>query len=542
MHLLHTRDLRLRYVITSRIVRYVILSHTWGDEEVSFQDIQRTECNQLKGYAKIEKCCEKAASMGYDYAWIDTCCIDKSSSAELSEAINSMYGWYRDAVECFVYLSDVVLGPRGTLEEQNFRHSRWFRRGWTLQELLAPRAVSFYDAKWEPMGRRIDLVDQISLATGIDKGYLENPQSIRQASVAARMSWAAYRQTTRLEDEAYCLMGLFDVSMPLLYGEGRRAFLRLQHEIARETDDESLFAWHTPLLQSGIFAPYPKAFAGSGDIVPRPLTTMIHRPPYAITNRGLAVEVDFWEVSSEHLPGFRWYRESELSDEFALFPLSCIRRGTNKAISILVKRYHAGDSFVRYFPCEDMHDEYYRKSLGCQHRTINIRGPLDDLLPRRERWPSTVSLPQSFEVWYVTPPGLVAESYDPLLRFGDGPGFAVLTLQRTSKSTLILVLKHVETLTSFRRNPSQNSFGPPPARDYTVTLHYAGKSTTVTATMNACREQSKFLRPVVENDEDQSIRTSDGSVITLKKQHGKGESTCNWLLTEQFADMYPANP
>ena len=251
MHLLHTESLTLRQVITSQIVPYAILSHTWGDGEVSFNQIQKTEREQLKGYDKIVKCCSEAASKGYEYVWIDTCCIDKSSSAELSEAINSMYSWYQDAAECFVYLSDFTADYDDKVKDRAFRHSRWFSRGWTLQELLAPRVVHFYDTNWTSIGTKTTLLPQLSMATGIDEKYLENPQAIHEASVAARMSWAAYRQTTRLEDEAYCLMGLFDVNMSLRYGEGRKAFIRLQHEIVRETDDDSLFAWHTPLLQAG---------------------------------------------------------------------------------------------------------------------------------------------------------------------------------------------------------------------------------------------------------------------------------------------------
>ncbi|KAL8741570.1 MAG: hypothetical protein Q9184_008371, partial [Pyrenodesmia sp. 2 TL-2023] len=266
MWLLDTSTLKLQNFITSDIPRYAILSHTWDIEEVSFQDIERPESKTLKGYKKIERCCALACSSGYGYVWIDTCCIDKKSSAELSEAINSMYEWYAKSSVCYVYLSDFDVPMWDESNEsavmEQFRGSRWFRRGWTLQELLAAKYMGFYTSKWECIGDKPTLLLQLSLATGIPPRFIEDGELIDEASVAARMSWASHRETTRLEDEAYSLMGIFNVNMPLLYGEGRKAFTRLQHEIARSLDDESLFAWSTEDLQSGIFAPNTHAFAG----------------------------------------------------------------------------------------------------------------------------------------------------------------------------------------------------------------------------------------------------------------------------------------
>lgn len=246
MHLLDTRSLELRHYVTREAViePYAILSHTWGDDEVSFQQIQKLESKQSKGYKQIVECCTEAASEGYQYVWIDTCCIDKTSSAELSEAVNTMYNWYRNADLCLVFLSDMTIDHDETIKDGRFRQSRWFRRGWTLQELLASDNLIFYDADWKRIGSKRELLSQIFFATGIDRMYLDRSKPPWEASVATRMSWAAYRRTTRPEDEAYCLMGLFDVNMPMLYGEGRKAFVRLHHEIARATDDESLFAWH----------------------------------------------------------------------------------------------------------------------------------------------------------------------------------------------------------------------------------------------------------------------------------------------------------
>lgn len=171
--------------------------------------------------------------------------IDKTSSAELSEAINSMYQWYKNANICYAYLEDI------TDQDQLFHsdrsiESRWFQRGWTLQELIAPRVVEFYTASWAEIGTKSSLRKKISHETGIDIRILDG-QDPSICNVAERMSWAAFRQTTRIEDAAYCLLGLFQVSMPLLYGEGKGAFIRLQQEILRTTDDYSLLARHACL-------------------------------------------------------------------------------------------------------------------------------------------------------------------------------------------------------------------------------------------------------------------------------------------------------
>lgn len=205
--------------------------------------------------AKVQDACAVARADGFRYIWIDSCCIDKTSSAELSEAINSMYMWYRNAVVCYAWLADVPC-----LSDENdphapdslFRNSKWFTRGWTLQELIAPPTVVFLSALWNPIGTRASLGDTIHEITNINvrilKGDPEKP--IASVSVAERMSWAARRKTTRIEDEAYALMGLFDVSFAIVYGEGRRAFVRLQEAILRQSPDSSLLAWGRPHLQT----------------------------------------------------------------------------------------------------------------------------------------------------------------------------------------------------------------------------------------------------------------------------------------------------
>lgn len=212
----------------------------------------------MPGYAKIDACCAQARSDGWEYAWIDSCCIDKSSSAELSEAINSMFKWYENAEIGYAYLSDVDAEDEIPKQLEN---SAWFTRGWTLQELLAPGTLVFFDRYWVEIGTKSSLEDHVSKITGIRELW-----NFRSCCIAEKMSWAAGRTTTRVEDEAYCLMGLFDVNMPLLYGEGREAFQRLQQEILKSSDDESLFAWYWGRDGDSILASSPKSFRKSSAI------------------------------------------------------------------------------------------------------------------------------------------------------------------------------------------------------------------------------------------------------------------------------------
>ncbi|KAI0502834.1 heterokaryon incompatibility protein-domain-containing protein [Xylaria bambusicola] len=221
---------------------YAILSHTWGDEEVSFREWQyepMRDIEKKEGFRKIDFCCKQAADDGLEWVWIDTCCIDKSSSAELSEAINSMFQWYKSAAICYAFLYDVS----NTDSEFDLTNTRWVNRGWTLQELIAPREVIFYSKDWQALGTRSKLSGHIAKVTRINEPFLTG-RSLDEASIAQRMSWAAKRTTSREEDEAYCLLGIFNVNMPLIYGEGPKAFRRLQEAIVREyPNDHSIFAW-----------------------------------------------------------------------------------------------------------------------------------------------------------------------------------------------------------------------------------------------------------------------------------------------------------
>lgn len=254
---------------------YAILSHTWGrdEDEVTLQDMQTWfaavkagvkaspahAINQRAGFLKIQHAANLARSDGLDFVWVDTCCIDKTSSAELSEAINSMFSWYKNAKICYAFLSDIPHPSAQCGVDVDFiGRSRWFTRGWTLQELIAPSLVRFYSKEWGLLGikgsysrspqhalAQPEVVDRESFfsmlekVTGIDKYLLDGSSELDEFGVSARMKWASHRETTRVEDRAYCLMGLFDVNMPLIYGEGNKAFVRLQEAILLGTFQRS---------------------------------------------------------------------------------------------------------------------------------------------------------------------------------------------------------------------------------------------------------------------------------------------------------------
>lgn len=315
MRLLHTDKLTIEYFEGADIPWYSILSHRWGSEEVSYQGYRDRTSTQKSGYTKIINLCRLAKSRGIEWTWIDTCCIDKTSSAELTESINSMWAYYRDAIECYVYLADVpawVQLSRGSStgnSSGNFSHqafaafqnSEWFTRGWALQELIAPTNVLFCTSAWNVLASKVDLAEALSSITGIPTLYLTRPNRAREASVAMRMSWASKRQTTRIEDIAYCLLGLFDINMTMLYGEGMKASMRLQRRIIKKYDDESIFAWADEKTSSGMLASDPKAFATSGDVV------KLNVPPeqrlqFQLTNKGLELKIPRTVFTAEGRP------------------------------------------------------------------------------------------------------------------------------------------------------------------------------------------------------------------------------------------------
>ncbi|PMD24631.1 HET-domain-containing protein [Hyaloscypha hepaticicola] len=319
MRLLNTATSKLEEFSGSNIPKYAILSHRWG-----------TMAN-FEGWFKIRRSCEQAIIDGYKWIWVDSCCIDKTSSAELSEAINSMFNWYRDSEVCYAYLSDVV-----SIQEEalGFGTSKWFTRGWTLQELLAPKKLGFFNQVWKQLGTRNDLWHLVSKATGI-----KDETSWEMASVAQKMSWASKRETTRIEDRAYSLMGLFGVNMPPLYGEGENAFIRLQLEILRTSDDESIFAWRDEKnVSGGLLTRSPAAFQFSGDIV-RVEDFQYEKPPYSMTNKGLRMEVPL-------LPAWHLQVSPRDADDAYLAPIEC-RSDDNASTIALLLRCIKGNQFRR---------------------------------------------------------------------------------------------------------------------------------------------------------------------------------------------------
>ncbi|OJT08095.1 Vegetative incompatibility protein HET-E-1 [Trametes pubescens] len=335
---------------------YAILSHVWvkvGPSEQTFQDVQRLTAAALHAHIasssthsspdvlaipelcpKIRGFCALARKTGFRKVWIDTCCIDKTSSAELSEAINSMYQWYARAAICYAFLHDVPGDEDPHEPDSAFRTSEWFTRGWTLQELIAPSRVVFLSAEWFPLGTKASFADVIEEITGIDRDVLTRERALDSVSIARRMSWASRRSTTRVEDEAYALMGIFGVNIPTIYGEGRHAFVRLQEEILKRSNDQSILAWSDILddrlleqpssgpdcvlspsvvhngvheeewEQNRLLASSARAFAQSGDVAPlRPeefaaiIGAPFHPPEYTVTNSGMRMRVPLLTIS-----------------------------------------------------------------------------------------------------------------------------------------------------------------------------------------------------------------------------------------------------
>ncbi|KAK3994410.1 putative vegetative incompatibility HET containing-domain protein [Cladorrhinum sp. PSN332] len=332
---------------------YCILSHTWGDQEVTFVEIKDSLeiASRKKGFDKIRGICQIALELGYNYVWVDTCCIDKSSSAELTESINSMFYWYSKAERCIAYLCDLAPAALGSYHptREELGRCRWFTRGWTLQELLAPAIVVFYDKAWNPRGTKADLCDFICDITDIDQDTLNWPGKLPSIPVARKMAWAANRESTRIEDKAYCLLGLFGIAMPLIYGERNRAFIRLQEMIAQKTNDMSLFAWrdvqnHGSRGQySGLFAKDPSWFAECTTIS-RVYDPVIPNPSWIMTNGGMEITtaLDWSDISL----GYRLYLHCtyagvDMTDQDEADPL---------VLSIWLRKTSSG--YVRYKPNE----------------------------------------------------------------------------------------------------------------------------------------------------------------------------------------------
>jgi len=344
---------------------YAILSHTWGEEEVSFQDVRDGTAKSRAGYRKVEFVCNQARKDGLSYVWDDTCCINKDSSAELSETINSMYRWYQEANVCYAYLTDVPADVDLHNTHSAFSNSRWLTRGWTLQELIAPSNLLFFSSDGTILGKKLDLSRKLARITGIHRGVLSGSRKLESMSVAAGISWVSRRKATPIEDIAYCLLGIFSVNMPMLYGEGERSFIRLQQDIIRDSDDQSIFAWQNRdahrNICDGLLARSPKYFVDSSDFVPLPLLDdgAFAHSLYAFTNKGLQIT----------------FNVEPLDNGCYRIPLGCyITAQRNNAAPSMVCVYLqqvSPDSkqFVRVFT-----NQYPIKSgVYTEHRTIYVR-------------------------------------------------------------------------------------------------------------------------------------------------------------------------
>lgn len=308
MWLLNTGTLQLHEFQGDKKPNYAILSHTWAEDEITFQDMQVPASSSLTnkpGFRKIEMFCKTASALGYVYGWADVACIDKKSSAELSEAINSMYRWYSEAGICLIYLADMqdsvqveARGNDGSLKLQtSMKQSRWFKRGWTLQELLACNHRRFYNSHWEELSFESSGFNPISICyevTGINLSVLRgwSAKGVQNAGdcLATRMSWAANRETSRPEDVAYSLMGIFAVNIPILYGEGgEAAFRRLQIAIMQTSSDQTLFAWRGRFARNGLLARSPQDFADTPQLIPPWSLRAIS--PFSLTNVGTLIRL-----------------------------------------------------------------------------------------------------------------------------------------------------------------------------------------------------------------------------------------------------------
>ena len=340
---------------------YAILSHRWIDPtEIDYEEMvdlgkmdrqQQDEIRGRQGYKKILDACKQAQTDGYEWMWVDTCCIDKRSSAELSEAINSMYRWYGNARVCYAYLHDVDGSFPTEEDDEKYPKSNgwpeWFSRGWTLQEMIAPQNLQFFNKDWQPIGNKNRLAETLEEITGVPQHILADGLEGNRPCVAQIIMWAANRTTTRVEDKAYSLMGLLDVNMPMLYGEGKKAFHRLQLEIIRSSNDQSIFARgieSSRVRIGSILADDPSDFEDCSGM--------------RLMDRDGFIE-KFPELSSTN------------ADHFDVFPI------TNRGIQIwmLLHRYRNSHSvFKAYLPCWNADGDSVSIDLSCARPiTIDVR-------------------------------------------------------------------------------------------------------------------------------------------------------------------------
>ena len=390
MRLIESQTLRFKeFQGDDDVPPYAILSHTWGEDEVTYQDMLRylnlfnsgslqyrpvfnekdrllnvpILPGELQGFDKIRQTAKLACADSLDYFWIDTCCIDKKSSAELSEAINSMFRWYKNSVVCYAFLVDI----HTTTFNNDLGESRWFQRGWTLQELIAPSSVIFFNQDWRHVGSKKDHVEKLAEFTGIHELVLQHSYNISDHSVAQRMCWASTRKTTRVEDIAYCLLGIFDLNMPLLYGEGEKAFMRLQEEIIKKRPDDSIFAWglakipHPPLGTLTTPNPYRRFLPA---VAPSPghfkycrniESGEILRNSFKVINHSIEIELPLVQLpGSEYSGGDIWF--GLLSCRISSRPPNSISKNQLAFLAVLLGNFDVGSGEVLRRACSDIEE------------------------------------------------------------------------------------------------------------------------------------------------------------------------------------------
>ncbi|KAI1754868.1 heterokaryon incompatibility protein-domain-containing protein [Xylaria castorea] len=450
MRLLETKQYKLTEMndIPRPFPQYAILSHTWisPKDEITYQDFKHRKGDiendifKQKGWAKLKSYCNRAAKDGWEWAWMDTCCIDKTNPADTQEAITAMFRWYQNAGICYAYLEDVDTSKvldcpdlvNGTFpmnsdlddvaSEDNvadptslshmalkafLRKAKWFTRGWTLQELLAPPYLIFVDRAWRRIGTRENWADEIKAASRIEARYLTsfNPTDFTSCSIAIRLSWASYRETTVEEDETYSLLGLFGISLPLIYGEGRlRAFNRLQRELITVYNDDPIFAWKALPLRSGQFpgtlqnghnpgrgflAPSIREFWDAFSI----RSFGFYRNSFSMTNRGLRINTK------------RWRRKDDPSK--CLIRLNC---GVESSGHIGIPLSHVDDSYERS-QVEELYDmrtidyDYWEEERGSQSTVIRASSNLKLLIPSSIfalQYPAQISIGGKYLVDYTS--------------------------------------------------------------------------------------------------------------------------------------------
>ncbi|KAG2139241.1 hypothetical protein DEU56DRAFT_324016 [Suillus clintonianus] len=274
--------------VVRKRVRYAIFSHRWlAEGEVTYQEMTGGVESRGPGFEKLQSFCVAASRYELAFAWSDTCCIDKTSSSELDESLRSMFKWYRNSSICIAYLAQ-------TIRVADLGKDLWFTRGWTLQELLAPKRLKFFGAGWSPLTMQDNdkadyhVIKTIERVTSISSRELSDfiPGS---HDVAKRMTWAANRKTTKGEDMAYSLMGIFHVVLPIAYGEGsERAFFRLVEAIIQTSDDLRIFNWAgRPAVTnhpSRALPSSPRCYVG------QPYCPPIRRA-FSLTNSGLRIKL-----------------------------------------------------------------------------------------------------------------------------------------------------------------------------------------------------------------------------------------------------------